>query len=200
MRCFAVILLSFAISIGQTVFAASVHWSGASIAFSNTGGANAVDEIIAGIIELTRGGQGGIYNAAQETGSGGPDSNSPAGTRWAVSGLNSNPVFSFGEAANLGAGLQFDDWADAYGGRGSLRGNITDNPAVLLIPSSGSLPDDIYIDVVFTAWGATPSDGGTFTYTRSSAPAVIPIPAALPLFLSAFAGLAWCARRCNGML
>ncbi len=152
-------------------------WSESPIEFSKTSFADpslAVNQDrITNIIWITRENTRGIYNAFSESSHN--QNTSPSGTRWAFSGLNGNPsgtTFSANEYTNL----IFDNWVDSLGGQGFLQGNILNRHGVVHL-----IDDDIYIDIVFTEWGAG-FGGGGFTYTRATAPmttadeANVPVP------------------------
>jgi len=120
-------------------------------------------------VALTRGDLAGLFNAVAESGY--VRNASPAGTRWAFSGINGNPTEGL-NAANH-AQLNFQSWETALGGAPILAGTILNRPAVVHL-----IEDDIYLDVTFTDWkqGISPGQptpsGGGFAYTRSS-PAVV---------------------------
>ena len=182
MRLIAAALFCFALI--PSANAVAVHWSGPDLNFVNPASSESIDVLILGEIEFTRAASGaGLFNSALE-GSYSSLTGSPNGTKWAVSGLGGNPVFSYGEASSLGAGLLFSSWRNAYGGLGDLATNIVGSPAVLWLQTQ-----DIYIDIVFTSWAqgfnGNPSTGG-FAYIRSTP---IPLPAPFLLLLSSLAGL-----------
>jgi len=109
---------------------------------------------------LTRDLNQGIFNIAQEdhfTG-GGNEGPSPIGTLWA-----------FGTTNDIDS-LTFLSWGETH--NGNPRGMIGRNAVVYLET------DDIYIDLMFTAWGARTA-GGSFSYVRS----VVPAPSSAGLLL-----------------
>ena len=111
-------------------------------------------------IWITRGTSGGIFNAASETGF---TASSPADTEWAweLAGFNSDLEI----AASNHDNLQFNAWRTAHGGPGGGPPSTVGVPGVLHLIS-----EDIYIDIMFTFWGATTASGGFFAYTRSTVP------------------------------
>ncbi|MBT8140727.1 MAG: hypothetical protein KJP25_13245 [Gammaproteobacteria bacterium] len=114
---------------------------------------------------ITRGDSAGLFNAKSETAF--TQSVSPAGTRWAFSGLNGNPVDPDFSAANY-ANLTFSPWRESLGGMGSLQTNIVNRPGVIHI-----VAEDIYVDILFSEWGS--GGGGSFSYSRGSEPAAVPV-------------------------
>jgi len=119
---------------------------------------------------LTRATNRGLFNIAQEpsyqgSGSGGP---SPIGTMWA-----------YGTTADYDT-LTYTTWAALHDG--SPPTLVNQNVVVYLED------DDIYIDLMFTAWGEGGS-GGEFSYVRS----VVPAPSTGALLI--LAGLGASRRR-----
>ncbi len=109
---------------------------------------------------ITRDLNQGIYNIAVEdsfTG-GGNEPPSPTGTLWA-----------FGTTDEIES-LTFLSWGETH--NGNPRSMIGQNTVVYL------QEDDIYIDLMFTAWGARTA-GGSFSYVRS----VVPAPSSAGLLL-----------------
>ncbi len=107
---------------------------------------------------LTRDDTRGLFNIRLQPGF---TAGAPADTRWAFAGLLGNPADV--SAARFDQ-LAFSDWANALGGPGQLSGNIVDRPGVLHM-----ITEDVYVDIVFTAWGVGAAGGGAFTYRRSTA-------------------------------
>ena len=118
--------------------------------------------------QITRGNTMGIYNADLEeafnleNGGIGVDNVSPAGTEWAFSGLNGNPVFSYGQGAAEYQNLTFSDWETASGGTHSFPVNLVENAAVVHLVS-----DDIYLDLQFLSLGFGMSGDNSFSYIRA---------------------------------
>lgn len=156
---------------------AATVWNGPDISFSRATFADSALEAnqdrITDSIWITRGTTGGgIFNAASETGFTGT---SPADSEWAweLAGFNSGLEI----AASNHHNLQFNTWRTANGGQGGGPPSTVGVPGVLHLIS-----EDIYIDIMFTAWGATPGSGGFFAYTRSTAPVPEPGTAMLVTF------------------
>lgn len=133
---------------------APVIWSGAAITFSKTAGADWTmaqnQDRITDAVWLTRAGSQGIFNIKSET----LFSHlvSPARTEWAT-----------GTTANY-ATLTYTNWETWTGGSGGgPPGKVGENAVLHL------LDGNIYIDIKFTAWGASGS-GGAFSYLRSTSP------------------------------
>lgn len=162
-------LLSLLFSFTNVLAAATV-WSGPPVVFVKK---NFVDwtlpinqDRLTDRVAFTRADLAGLFNAVAEAGY--QRNISPAGTRWAFSGVNGNPTAGF-NAANH-AQLIFQPWELAVAGAPTLPSLILNRPAVVHL-----IEDDIYLDLTFTAWtqGTSPGQptpsGGGFTYTRSSA-------------------------------
>lgn len=184
MRARFVSLACVALALAATSARAAVIWttSAAEVTFSKIANADPTlaasqDRITPGVW-ITRGASSGIYNARTETLFA---ATSPADTQWAVSGLNNNPTFSYGQGAANFANLTFATWTNAYGGGGVLNSNITTHNAVVHLVS-----EDIYLDLQFTAFGGSGS-GGAFTYHRAAAP--VPEPASIALLATGVATL-----------
>lgn len=111
-------------------------------------------------VAITRAAVRGIYNAVTEVSY--VNTSSPADTRWAFSGLNSNPTFSFGAGASSHGSLTFADWETS----------IVMNPLQTVgLPAVVHLiTDDIYLDIQFDSWGRGPTSGAFFSYVRASDP------------------------------
>ncbi len=147
-------------------------------AFGDVSDAANRDIIIPGVVELTRGDSGGLFNFAAEdfyTGS------SPADTEWAFE--VGNPLQTV-RAGNFAA-LSFAPWATAVSNNPPAR---VGEDAVLHIISQ-----DIYVDVTFLSWNRGTRvgglGGGGFSYSRATA---APEPTAAALLL--LAGLAALSR------
>jgi hypothetical protein len=158
----------------QETAAAPTIWTGPSVTFSKTSGADptlpANQDRLTENVALTRGSSQGIYNILAEASF---TSVSPDGTLWATD-LN-NPGDQI-NAANW-AELSFTTWSGAY--NNSVGNNILNRSAVVHL-----VDDDIYLDLRFTAFqGGGP--GGGFTYVRST-----PVPEPTANFLAATALLA----------
>jgi len=104
---------------------------------------------------------------------------SPAGTEWAFAGLNGNSPSSGAINASNHGNLIFTDFGNAL--ENAVGDNIIGTPGVLHL-----IADDIYLDIVFTAWGEGTVDNeagpGNFAYLRST-PA-LPVPASSPWTLA----------------
>lgn len=143
----AFLMMGCAVLLAPAAQCATV-WNGPPIAFTrpdNVNGSLAQNQDrITGNVWITRDNTMGIYNAKSEahylTGS-------PADTEWAT-----------GTTAEL-ATLKFQPWMTWA--QGSPPGTIG-RRAVLHLKT-----DDIYIDIMFTAW--TQNSGGGFSYQRSTA-------------------------------
>ena len=147
-------------------------------------------------VAITRGNSMGIYNADLEeaynleNGDIGVENVSPAGTEWAFSGLNGNPVFSYGQGATEYQSLTFSDWETASGGTHSFPDNLVDNAAVVYLIS-----EDIYLDLQFTSWGVGKAGDNGFSYIRAVAPVAAPEPASVTLLAASALVLARRRRR-----
>ena len=111
-------------------------------------------------VSIARAATKGIYNAVSEVSY--INNLSPVDTEWAFSGLNSNPVFSFGAGASSYGSLTFTDW-EASIEMDPLQ--TVDLPAVVHL-----ITDDIYIDIQFDSWGRGPLSGAFFSYVRAANP------------------------------
>lgn len=159
---------SQALALGGLLLLASANsaqtiWPGFDVAFEKPDFTDPEDpafqDRITDAVWITRAIDQGIYNIQQESGY---SDTSPADTQWAFAGLNFNPEEV---SADQFAELNFSDWATALGAQGALAENILVKPGVVHLMS-----DDIYIDIMFTAW-TTRGDGGGFAYLRGGAPA-----------------------------
>ena len=167
-------------------YAATV-WTGPDVVFSKNGSdPTSVQDILSASVSLTRGAAAFLFNPlAGEISS---SATSPAGTAWAFAGLLGNPTGNDFTASNYTA-LNFDTFLNALGGPGPAQGGsvgignaILNQPGVLHL-----IAEDIYLDIQFTEW-TDAFNGSIVSYARSSA--VVPIPAALPLFSLALGLLA----------
>lgn len=161
------------VSMSATAYAQTVY-SGydTEFSYSGFGDVNLAEnqDRITDMVWLTRNTTRGIFNIAQEPAFNGmgDSSPSPIGTLWALGTTAEYDTLSYGT------------WGSVHGG--SPASLIGQNVVVYL------QDDDIYIDLRFTGWGR-PSDGGAFSYVRST----VPSPASLGLLLSA--GLIGARRR-----
>lgn len=172
-RAQALLLFSLLVPVIKATAAATV-WSGPPVEFVKRNWADWTlpenQDRLSDRVALTRGDLAGLFNGAAENGY--QRNISPAGTRWAFSGINGNPTAGF-DAANH-AQLLFQAWETAVGGAPILPGNILNRPAVVHL-----IEEDIYLDLTFTAWvqGISPGQptpsGGGFAYTRSSPAGVV---------------------------
>lgn len=199
------VLLALVATLVNSVEATTV-WSGSPVVFTKRDFADWTfpqnQDRLTDRVALTRGDLAGLFNAVTEAGY--QRNISPAGTRWAFSGINGNPTEDF-NAANH-AQLVFQPWETAACGAPILISCLVNRPAVVHL-----IEDDIYLDLIFTAWtqGSSPGQptpsGGGFSYTRSSqavtdaadAPYRVPLlPPAAQLGLAAIlAMLGWRRQR-----
>lgn len=160
-------LVVFVIAMGAvampSVGMAGTVWSGPMVTFEKIGNADhtleANQDRITVAVWITRETRFGLFNASSESLY---IETSPADTEWAwdLAGYNSGLDVS---AANY-ANLEFNVWAIAHGGMGGGPPSTVGAAGVLYLIS-----DDIYIDILFTAWGQSGS-GGSFAYQRSTVP------------------------------
>lgn len=127
-------------------------WTGPTITFTKANFADwtlpANQDFITSNVILTRANTKGIFNIATETGFDDVNYDSPVDTEWA-NGSISDGI----------SNLTFDSWDESN--MSDPPGNIGVNKVLHLIT------DDIYIDIVFTAWSQSNAGGG-FTYERST--------------------------------
>jgi hypothetical protein len=148
--------------------AAQIVLSGLSTSFSKTAFSDptlrANQDRISLSVLVARGDVAGIYNAVLEDffPPQDPATASPLLTEWASS-LN-NELGAMIAATNWQA-LEFDTWINAYGGLPGAGPSTVGTPAVLHI-----IPEDIYLDILFTDWAQTSAGGGAFSYQRSKTP------------------------------
>lgn len=134
---------------------ASTIWNGTNITFVHSAPTGSLqDQLVAGV-KLTRGGTAGLYNSAAEGGA--TAGISPADTAWAVGTLANYNTLTYGpcplEAAHHPPGL------------------VGTTFVVHLVA------EDIYLQLTLNAWGGTFETGDrSFTYTRSTPPAVVVAP------------------------
>jgi hypothetical protein len=112
-------------------------------------------------VVITRRSTGGIINIVAESFFN--QNVSPTLTEWATD-LN-NPGETI--AATNWNSLLFTNWLDAYGGPLTGGAFIAGRDAVVHL-----IPDDIYLDLRFTAW--TAGNGGGYSYLRAKPPAAGP--------------------------
>ena len=170
-----------------SVLAATI-WSGPIVSFSKAAfadpGLEANQDRITDSVWITRANTQGIFNAKTETSF---SNSSPADTAWAwdLAGFNSAQDISASNFMNL----QFRPWVTAFGGQGPPGPPSTVGiPGVLHLVS-----EDIYIDIMFSDWGVRSTQGGAFSYMRSTAAA--PEPATALLMAIGLCALGVMARR-----
>lgn len=138
-------------------------WNGPTTAFSKVAFADQTlalnQDRMTNNVWLTRASTAGLFNIKTEAAF--SHFLSPSGTAWA-----------HGTTANYSS-LTYTDWETWAGGAPNIP-NIPGQPAVVHL-----IGDDIYLDLTFTAWGVNSGAGGSFSYTRSTAPA--PEPGSLAL-------------------
>jgi hypothetical protein len=148
-RILAVGLFIFAINAGAPARAATI-WNGPNMGWAKSG-ATPSDTIVPGVVVLTRGGNGVLYNTA--AGEVGPGAGSPADTEWGFGTLANFSTLTYKTMDTWRAGANFD-----------LQAVILNKQMVMHIKSQ-----DIYMSIMFTNWGRFFS--GTVGYIRSTAPA-----------------------------
>lgn len=144
------------------VASAQAVWSDLTLNFSHPANSTSQDDLTPNV-SLTRAGTRGLFNIAYE-----PDfisGTSPEYTLWATE-IN-NPDVTI-EATNW-SNLVFEDWQTAYGGPGSLSGNIVGAKTVVYLTL-----DEVYLDLAFTSWGVGTPGGGAFSYQRAQPPVLEP--------------------------
>ncbi|NNM01633.1 MAG: hypothetical protein HKO62_12845 [Gammaproteobacteria bacterium] len=172
--------------------AAAIVWDGPDVLFSKVGTQpDSVQDVLSAEVSLTRGNSGILFNPLG--GDTGPAVGTPTGTRWAFDTAIGNPGDAAFAAANF-AELTFLPFLAAVGGPTSAGGAgvpnvVLGNPGVLHLVAA-----DVYLDIQFLSWtSAFDNPGSAVEYLRSSA-AVVPVPAALPLFAAGLALLRWRGR------
>lgn len=147
----AILLISF----GQLASAQTI-WDGPEISFSKDAFADWTlpenQDRITDSVWITRASTRGFFNAISEVTQGGA---SPVGTAWAP-----------GTTADLGS-LTFLTWLEVFGTSGPFGGppSTVGEDFVLHLTA-----EDIYIDLTITEWGIGNGGGGSFSYTRTTAP------------------------------
>lgn len=156
-------LFLFLIVACSTATSAQTVWDGPRISFSKTGSDDATlaenQDRITDDVWLTRGVAQGLYNAATEVQD--DQTNSPAGTLWAV-----------GTTDDLGS-LTFDTWSNIF--RNEIPGGAQGAPGTDFVVQL--VDEQIYLDLQITAWSNTLA-GVAVAYTRTTA---IPEPASFGL-------------------
>jgi len=148
---------------------ASTFWTGSTISFTHDAFSSTVDELTTSHVGsdstnnvwLTRGTSKPLYNAAAEPAWNG--TTSPVNTQWATN-FGAFPV----TLANTNV-LQYDTFDNVVGQPGNTPENSVGGTFFVHIIS-----DDIYLELTLTAWGM--SDGGSFSYTRTTPAVVSPTP------------------------
>jgi len=140
-------------------------WSGYGLAFTKPNGANWTLEInqdrITDRTWITRQFQRGVFNIRTEVEYDFVGFSSPENTEWAYDLVLNGNEGQLMAATNF-ANLTFDTFREAING---FPPGIIGLPGVLHLIS-----EDIYIDIMFTDWGAMEAAGGSFAYLRSTAP------------------------------
>lgn len=185
----ALFTMSF-LAAATSVSAATV-WDSGSFTFEKPDNTPTTvrDVIIPGVVEITRNATGGIYNAAVESSYG--FNVSPADTEWAFSGLYGNGAVSLANYENL----IYTDWRNATRSTPNATDNVNPPGTVGLDAVMHIISADIYIGITFESWSVGQFGGGGFSYTRTTGPSVVPVPAAVWLFGSGLLGLIGVARR-----
>lgn len=172
---------------------AQIIWDGPSIAFTKPSFADhtlaANQDRITDHVWITRASTSGLFNSAQEdfhigSSTAGP---SPVDTEWVVAGLNGAPNSGVSAANFASLTPFFDTWAMAAGGSPP---DLVGRAGVVHL-----ITDDIYIDITFDSWGQGPAAGGSFSYTRSTAPIPEPHESALLAGVGLLAFGVWRRRR-----
>lgn len=148
------------------------YWQGYGVTFEKTGTDPAVEkDEITPLVALSRGSDGGFFNVYNELSY--LSNVSPKKTKWAFCGLGPNangvPEATF-NTSNL-TGIIFTDWRTAHS---------QDAPAT--VGTTGILwlqEENIYLDILVTAWGGA---GDTFAWTRSTATSVRVVPPPVQVF------------------
>jgi hypothetical protein len=136
---------------------------GPKVSFRKPTGANAIDVIIPGALEITRGNVGGIYNAAIE-----PDYNnsSPANTLWNTQYIDAANT-SWASLWDI-QNRTYDTWRK---GARTPDGNYSTPqyvgmPAIMAWHEGGSPLPTRYWLIMFTEWGVGAYDQHNFAYDR----------------------------------
>jgi hypothetical protein len=137
----------------STPSVATEIWSGRTFSFTKAAFTDptlaANQDRLTPLVWITRGNSQGIFNAQVEAAF--VHNVSPAGTEWATGDAINHASLTF---------LPWEQWAISMGGPPQTPGV---NAVVHLIS------EDIFVDVVFDAWGQ--ASGGGFTYRRGVPPA-----------------------------
>jgi hypothetical protein len=121
---------------------------GPTVSFEATNGGTEVDVIISGVLEITRGNQGGIYNIAIESEYNG----NPGNTEWNKDGWNNY----------CASNLSYGTWYNVAGPRAFNR-NISDMYTAELLMKH--VPTGRIWAIKFSNW-QTNAQGGAFSYVR----------------------------------
>jgi hypothetical protein len=132
---------------------AATIWNGPNTGWVKSG-ATPSDTIVPGVVVLTRGGNGVLYNTA--AGELGPGAGSPADTEWAFGTLANPQTLTYKSMETWREGANFN-----------FQAVILNKQMVMHIISQ-----DIYMSIMVTNWGR--SFSGTVGYIRSTAPAANP--------------------------
>ena len=150
---YILLLLTPLMCFSQTV------WDGATITISKPNNADYTSaqhqDRITDDVWLTRTNSGGaLINYSQESSY--VQGTSPVGTLWALGSTSDT-------------NLSFDNFRDFYG-TGGNKPPLNTQVVLKLTKGTTTESDDIHIDVTFTSWQSGRSNGGGFTYTRSTNP------------------------------
>ena len=130
---------------------AATLWTGHTIDFVQSS-TNLTDELIPGVVSLTRGYSQWLYNP--DAGDQGPGLDTPTDTEWA-----------FGTLDNYDANYYQTFYSLRNGDLSTL---LPGNPMVVHL-----INEDIYLSLTFSTW---PQHGGYIAYTRSTPPVTITSP------------------------
>ncbi|MDG1824327.1 MAG: T9SS type A sorting domain-containing protein [Flavobacteriaceae bacterium] len=151
---YILLLIAPILSFSQTI------WDGETITFSKANNADFTQEQhqdrITADVWLTRSNSGGaLINYSQESSY--SRGSSPLGTYWAV-------------GSSSDSNLQFNNFRDFDGDTDNNSPPEDINLVLKITKGTTTESDDIHIDIMFTFWQHGKTNGGGFTYTRSTDP------------------------------